>query len=128
MFEQNEIMAETIISTFKSLDKVEEQIKYVLVLLYQLDMANQEKFQEQILEFENYFSDIEFMKLVRYRDALVKDYSAEYFGRDYGIDDPFLFNKELEQKINEISMKIMATLGLIIKSMKESIVNIPDDT
>lgn len=127
-FDQDSIMSETIISTFKSLDKLEEQLKYVLVLLYQLDQKSQEKFQEQIVEFEDYFADTEFMRFVRHRDALVKDYPAEYFGRDYGFDDPFQFNPELEKKINDISMKIMAVLGLIIKSMKESHLFIGDDT
>jgi len=126
-FDQNEIMSETILSTFKSLEKLEEQLKYVLVLMYQLDQKTQEKFQDQIIEFEEYFADNEFMRVVRHRDALVKDYTAEYFGKDYGFDDPFQFDVELEKKINEIGMKIMATLGLIIKAMKESHLFIGDD-
>jgi len=124
----NDIMPETIISTFKSLDKLEEQLKYVLVLLYQLDMKTQQKFQDQILKFEEILSNTDFMRQVRHRDALVEDYPAEYFGRDYGYDDPFLFDEKLEKKINEISMEIMATLGLMIKEMKESSLFIGDET
>ena len=128
MLDNNEIMAETIISTFKSLEKIEEQLKYVLILLYQLDSNLQTKFQDQILEFEKLFNDDEFIRKVRYRDALVKEYPTEYFGRDYGFDDPFKFDKKLEDKINKLSMRIMAVLGLIIKEIKESKLYIPDET
>jgi len=125
--EDNQIMTETIISTFKSLDKLEEQLKYCLVLLYQLTEDQQNVFNEQIVEFEGYFADINFMREVRHRDAMVKDYSAEYFGKDYGFDDPFQFNPKLEKKINIISMRIMATLGLLIKQIKEQHINISDE-
>lgn len=127
MWNQNELMADSIIGTFKSLDSLEEQLKYVLVLMYQLKSDAQKKFQDEIEQFEEYFSDIDFMRRVRHRDSLVKDYPSEYFGRNYGRDDPFFYDREIEKKINDISMEIMACLGLVVKSLKEVTFYLDDD-
>lgn len=119
--------ADSIIASFKSMSGVEEQLKYTIVLLYQLPVQQQEDFREYLLEFEKIFENIEFMRKIRYRDSLVRDYSSEYFGKDYLPDDPFLFDRELEKRINAVTMKIMACLGMVVKSLKDNEMIISDD-
>jgi len=84
--------------------------------------------EEEIKKFEEFTMDVEFMRSVKHRDALVNEFSAEYFGRDYTEDDPFLFNAELEEQINEISLEIKSVLGRVLKSMAKDEIVISDDT
>jgi len=125
--EDNEMIANQMINQFKSLDKLEEQLKYILTLLYSLDADSQEHFQPEILKFENIFLRNEYIRQVRHRDALVNDYPAEYFGKDFGQDDPFLYKKKLEQDMTNVSLEIMAVLGRIIKRMKAQNIVIGDE-
>lgn len=117
-------MPEGIITTFKSLSSLEEQLKYAILLIYQLKTYQQEKYDDDLQMFEQVFNNIEFMRLVRHRDSLVRDYPAEYFGKDYGSDDPFLFHQKLEKRINDISMNIMSVLGRIIRDLKEDTIQL----
>lgn len=117
-----------LMSQFKGMDSLTEQLKFILVLLYSLDSDKQDLFYENIKKFEEIQSDMEFMRQVKYRDSLVKDYASEYFGKDYADDDPFIYMPQLENKINEISLEIMNVLGMVIKSLSKEQIFIPEDT
>jgi len=120
--------AERIISDFKSIEGIEEQLKFVLLHLYALDKDNQEKFRPQIIQYEKLVGNVKFMRKIRYRDSILKEFSSEYYGNDYGDDDPFMYNEELEVQINKIGMRLLATVGLVAKSMKEKNIVIGEDT
>lgn len=126
--QSDDYSSEKIITEFKSIECVEEQLKYVLLHLYSLDKNGQERFRDQIIEYEKYLSNTKFMRQIRYRDAIIRDYSAEYFGQDYGDDDPFIYDEKLEMQINRINMRLLATIGLIAKSMKETNFAVDDET
>ena len=108
------------LAEFKSMEKLEEQLQFVIVILYSLSDDLQELFHAEIQRYEKIWSDINFMRDVRLRDSLVKEYPAEYFGRDYGGDDPFIFNMQVEVRINKLQLELMGVLGRIIKSTRGS--------
>lgn len=114
-------------SQFKGMDSLSDQLNFILVLLYSLDGDTQALFEPEIKKFEDITMDIDFMRLVKHRDALVNDYPAEYFGRDYSSDDPFIFNAELEKQINEISLEIKSVLGRVLKTMAKEEIVISDE-
>jgi hypothetical protein len=120
--------ADKLISDFKSMNKIEEQLKFVLLHLYSLDRDTQEKFRPQIVEYEKIMANNVFMRQVKYRDSLAEDYPSEYFGTDFGDDDPFIYDEKLELQISKISMRLLATVGLIAKAMKEKNIVIGEDT
>jgi len=124
----DDMSADKLISDFKSLDKLEEQLKFVLLHLYSLTKEEQDRFRPQIVEYEKLLSNTKFMRKVKYRDSLILDYPTEYFGNDYGEEDPFMYDEELENQIIKIGMRLLATVGLIAKSMKERSVSIGDET
>lgn len=126
--QQDDYTGEHILSEFKGIISLEEQLKYVLTLLYSLDDNGQSMFRRQILEYEKIWMDMHFIRGVRERDGLVKEFTVEYHGRDYGEDDPFIYKEELEKKLNQITLRLMATLGLIIKYTKQKVVEIGDET
>ena len=129
MYDDNvDFQANQMINTFKSLDKLEEQLKYIITLLYSLDGKSQVHFEQEIIKFENIFIKNRYMRQVRHRDALVNDYPAEYFGKDFGSDDPFNYKEKLEVDMTKLSLEIMAVLGRIIKRMKEQHLVIGDET
>lgn len=119
--------ADRIIADFKSIEKIEEQLKFVLLQLYSLPMDKQKTFRNQIIQFEKMFVNQKYMRKIRHRDAMIEENSQEYFGKDYGEDDPFLYNPKLEESITRLSMKLLATIGLIVKSMKENIFSVDDN-
>ena len=71
--------------------------------------------------------DTKFMREVNERDGLIVEYAVEYYGRDYGQDDPFLYKERLEVKINKIELDLLAILGRAIKYMKKDTLNILDE-
>lgn len=108
------------ITQFKSIEKLSEQLKFVVTILYSLEGKKQELFEAEIKKFEDIMMDLPFMRKVKLRDALVDDYPAEYYGRDYGGDDPFRYDKTVESAIADISLQLMAVLGRIIKVSKDN--------
>jgi hypothetical protein len=65
---QNEdYTADRIITEFKSLVSLEEQLKFVLLHLYSLPADKQQGFRQQILDFEKLLANNKFMRLVRHR-------------------------------------------------------------
>jgi hypothetical protein len=127
-FDQDSMMADSIIQTFKSMTKLKEQLRYVLVLLYQLDSKGQKQFQDDILKLEKYLSDLKFMRSIGERDAIVEEYPREYFGRDYSYDDPFIYKQKLESHINKIELYLLSVIGMIIKYLKQDSIVIGDST
>lgn len=124
----SEFVTNNWILQFKSMEKLTEKLQFVLLILYSVESPVQKKFEREILKFEDYLNDVKFMRAVKHRDALVDEYSAEYFGKDYGGDDPFSYNFKLEMKINKISMDLLSTLGRLIKVVKESEFSVGADT
>lgn len=116
-----------LIGEFKSIETLEEQLKFVLLHLYSLKQETQEQFRSQIIEYERLLQSPQFRRAIKYRDSLLKDYASEYMGKDFGDDDPFVYNEKLETEIIKIEMKLLATIGLIAKSMKEKGVFIGDE-
>jgi hypothetical protein len=121
-----DVEAHQILTHFKSIHKLTEQMNYVLTLLYSLDSKTAEKFRPEILWLEKVMGDLVFMRRVRHRDAMVEQYPAEYFGRDYGQDDPFLYDAEIESAIQDVSMRCLAVVGRVISTMKEDTVFLSD--
>jgi len=117
-----------LMSQFKGMDSLSDQLNFILVLLYSLDGETQTLFEPEIKKFEDFTLDIDFMRKVKHRDSLVKNYASEYFGRDYTEDDPFLFNPDLEKQINEISLEIKSVLGRVLKTMAREEIVIDDET
>jgi hypothetical protein len=61
---QNEdYTADRIITEFKSLVSLEEQLKFVLLHLYSLPADKQQGFRQQILDFEKLLANNKFMRL-----------------------------------------------------------------
>jgi hypothetical protein len=128
MFQPNDdYSADRIITEFKSLISLEEQIKFVLLHLYSLPSDKQAQFSPQIIEFEKILNHGKFMRLVRHRDAMTEEFKWEYFGKDYGEEDPFIFDARLEERITTISMKLLAVIGLIVKTLKENVFQVDDN-
>lgn len=115
------------LSEFRQIEKLTEQLKYVLVLLYSLSQAGQEHFHPEILKLEKYYQNHALMRKIKYRDAVLQDYAVEYLGVDYS-EDPFEYDEQLERSITTIEMQLMALLGRIIKFVKESEFKISDAT
>lgn len=115
------------ISEFKGIEKLAEQLQFILVLLYSQPEEIKNLFEAEILKFEKIWGDIKFMREVKHRDSLVNDYPSEYFGMDYGEDDPFKFKEDVEKRINKLSLEIMGVLGRIIKSTSTLGIIIGDD-
>jgi len=109
-----------VINNFKGIDKLEEQIKFVLLYIYQLEAAKQELFHAEILKYEELLLNHDFFRRVKRRDALVEKHPGEYFGKDYDYDDPFLYDSEIETQISNISLQLINLLGLVLKAMKEN--------
>jgi hypothetical protein len=118
-FDQDEMMADTIIQNFKSMSKLKEQLRYVLLILYQLDNEGQQKFQSEIVKLERYLANIKFIRRISERDAIVEEHPMEYFGKDFGYDDPFIYKDKLENTINKIELELLAILGLVVKHLKK---------
>lgn len=116
------------ISQFKSIQKLTEQLQFIMTILYSLDGTGQKKFQTNILKFERIRADHDFMRKVMLRDAIVVENPVEYFGKDFGLDDPFKYDKDLEKQIANLSIDIMACLGLVIKYLKAQDFHIGDIT
>lgn len=127
MYNQQEYTYENWISQFKSMTKLSEQLQFILLILNSLEGDSQEQFYNELTKFEEYFTDQEFMRKVKARDALIDSNPAEYYGRDFGEDDPYQYDQELEKNITEISMDILTTLGRVIKLMKSRDIAIPDE-
>ena len=128
MYDDTGFEAMGMLSQFKSIDTLTEKLNFVLILLYSLEGDKQAIFEAEIKIFENIVSNVKFMRQVKHRDSLVKEYPTEYFGRDFGEGDPFLFKNKLEEEINEIEIQMMGVLGRVIKVMAPSQVVIGDET
>lgn len=128
MFNQPEFSTDTWITQFRQMSKLEEQLKFILLILKSVDAELQSKFHSEIILFEKYFLDKSFMREVKHRDSVIQTNSTEYYGKDFGEQDVFKFNEELENKITKISLKIMDTLGRIIKKINESEFNLGKET
>lgn len=113
---------------FKSIEKINEALSFVLTLLYSLDGSKQVLFEAEIKKFENIFTNLNFMRRVKHRDSLVQDYPSEYFGKDYGADDPFMYQADVEEVISNLNLELMSVLGRIIKVSKESELILGDET
>lgn len=124
-FDQENLLVDTIMQNFKSMTKLKEQLRYVLLILYQLDNEGQKKFQDSILKIEKYLSDVKFMRAIGERDGMVDEHPIEYYGKDFGYDDPFIYKQKLEFRINTIELELLGILGLVIKHMKQHF-HIPD--
>jgi len=116
--DENYYNADRLIYQLKETDRLAEQLKFVITLLYSLETDIQKDFMNEIKYFENIYSDLQFMREVFHRDALVEQFPADYYGRDYSDDDPFSYKEEIEKKINKISLEIMAVVGRIVKRIK----------
>ncbi len=127
-FNLSDYAYESWISQFKSMQKLTEQLQFMLTILYSLDGTGQAKFQDNILSFEKIRADHDLMRKVMLRDAIVVENPVEYFGKDFGLDDPFKYDKKLEEQIANISIDIMACLGLVIKYLKAQDFHIGDET
>jgi len=116
-----------IITQFKGINTLSGQLNFVLLQLYSLDGETQEAFRSDLIRLEKLFTDLDFMRQVRERDGLVEMHPVEYFGRDYGDNDPYLFNMPLEKKINDLSLELFGILGRVINMMKHKKVFIGDE-
>lgn len=126
-FDQEQMLADTIIQNFKSMTKLKEQLRYVLLILYQLDQKGLEQFHSNVLKIEKYLTDVKFMRAIGERDAIVDEYPREYFGKDFSYDDPFIYKQKLEVTINKIELELLGILGLVIKYLKQDSFTIPDE-
>ena len=109
-----------IINNFKSIDKLKEQIKFVLLYIYQLDSTSQNLFYNETLMLEGMLKDVDFFRRVERRDALAEKHPVEYFGRDYDFDDPFLFDAEIEARITKVNLDLLAILGRVLTMLKKA--------
>jgi hypothetical protein len=125
-FDQDSMMADTILSRFTAMKSLKEQLRYVLVLMYQLDAKGQDLFHEHTVKLERYLGNVKFIRAVGERDGLVEDHPVEYYGRDFGYDDPFIYKEKLEVQINKIELELLAIIGLVIKYLKESSIFVED--
>lgn len=115
------------LSEFKGIKSFREQLSYILGILYSLEPETQELFQADMQKMEKLFLNMNFYREVEHRDALVQDYPAEYFGKDYGDDDPFLFKARTEQQITKLSLELLGILGRIIKANRGKGINVSDE-
>jgi len=127
-FGEEEFSTNMLLREFKSLDAIEHQIKYILSLLYSLDPKSKEMFSADTRKLERLMNNQRFLRSIRYRDSLVTEYAMEYYGKDYGEDDPFHYNDKLERDIQNLSMELMRMLGSIINVMKASSIMVRDET
>lgn len=127
-FPEQEYTYENWIAQFRTMEKLTDQLRFILTILYSLDAETQKQFHEQILKFEKIFESQNFMRKVKHRDALIENYATEYFGEDKGIDDPFRYKGDTEKLITKLSLEIMNCLGLIIKHLKSTEFTIGDGT
>ena len=118
----------TLLREFKSINAIEPQIRFILAILYSLDPKSKELFSADTRKLERLLNNQKFLRNIRYRDSLVTDYSMEYYGRDYGEDDPFRYNDKLERDIQNLSLELMRILGSIINVMKDTSIFVRDET
>lgn len=115
------------LSEFKGIKSFREQLSYILGILYSLEPETQQLFDADIKKLERLFLNINFYREAEHRDALIKDYPAEYFGKDYGDDDPFLFKQNVEMQITKLSLELLGILGRIIKANRGKGINVGDE-
>lgn len=125
---EDEFSTNALLREFKSIDAIEHQLKYILSLLYSLDPKSKELFSADTRKLERLLNNQKFLRSIRYRDSLVTEYSMEYYGRDYGDDDPFHYNQKLERDIQNLSMELMRMLGSIINVLKDTSIFVRDET
>lgn len=64
---------------------------------------------KKILDFYN---DPAMYRVMNYRDALMRQNRAEYYGKDYGgINDPYYYNKKVEEFVVELNRVIIGALA-----------------
>lgn len=124
MYDDNKIDAQSILFNYKSLSLFKEQLNYVLLIIYSLDHETRKQFDPEMRKFEAVFLDLGFKRKVERRDGLVKEYPVEYFGKDYGHDDPFQFDELTEEKITEYQLELMGIIGRIISLMQEDVISL----
>ena len=126
-FESDDYVGTNLLSQFKSCQTLTEQLNFIMPLLYSLDTDTKKLFDGEIRKFERLELDVDFMRAIKHRDSLIQDFSTEYFGQDFGSDDPFLYDKELETQIARLSLELMSILGRVINVMKKEQILIPDE-
>lgn len=124
MIDESPLDPQGILMGYKSLNLFKEQMNYVLLLLYTLDHDKRKQFKPEIDKFETIFMDLDFKRKVERRDGLVQQYPVEYWGKDYGHDDPFQFDELTEEKVTELQLELMGVLGRIISLMQEDVINL----
>lgn len=124
----DEFSTNVLLREFKSINAIEHQLKYILSIIYSLDAKSKEIFSADTRKLERLLNNQRFLRNIRYRDSLVTEYSMEYYGRDYGEDDPFKYNDALERQIQNLSMELMRILGSIIQVVKETSLFVRDET
>lgn len=111
----------------KNTPRISDQLTFILTILNSLDVKIQKDFQDYMSRFEGYFKNQSLMRQIKHRDSLISEYPSEYYGRDYGDDDPFEYKEEIEFKITTISLEIISCLGFVIKKIKSQEFMIDDD-
>lgn len=124
----DEFSTNVLLRDFKSINAIEPQLKYILSIIYSLDAKSKEIFSADTRKLERLLNNQRFLRNIRYRDSLVTEYSMEYYGKDYGEDDPFKYNDDLERQIQNLSMELMRILGSIIQVVKETSLFVRDET
>jgi hypothetical protein len=107
-----------IINQIRQIEKVEQQLKYVQMLINSLTVDSKENFRDDLVYIEKFLLDPKFLRELRERDAMVIDYAMEYFGKDFGDSDPFLYKDEFERKLVRISFRVMEIAGRIVQELK----------
>ena len=100
MIDVSDYAYENWINQFKSMNKLTEKLQFIVTILNSLNSEGQKKFHSFLIKFEKIMMNHQFMRMVQHRDAMVNENPVEYFGKDYGFDDPFKYNKDLEYTDN----------------------------
>lgn len=62
------------------------------------------KFQKQLTE---YVSDLNYHKMLNYRDSIIDENAVDYFGRDFGENDVLKYNIKAETLVSKINLLLI---------------------
>lgn len=109
-----------VVSEFSIIRKINKTL-FIMTILEEKNLMTKElkTVKTQIMKI---YENPESYRLMGYRDALLSSNRVEYFGKDYGKDDAYKYNKKVEDfvfELNRIIINILAKAYLKLRTSEE---------
>lgn len=58
-------------------------------------------------QLREYLTDLNYHKMLNYRDSIIDEHAIDYFGRDFGKDDVLKYNVDAETVISKLNLVLI---------------------